>query len=185
MNLLPETEKNLIKKGLRARSLVVVSGLVSAGMLIGLVMLLPAFFLTRVQLATTVFDGNNSKSENADSTKAFLSLPNEVEAKIEFLEESSGKVGATNAISKVVENLPSGLIFESITFRRQAEKSKKGVNINVSGVAKTREALVSFREALIRSEYFESVDMPVGSLTKEKDLPFSISVTIRDEKVDS
>lgn len=181
MNLLPQTEKHLIKQGLRARSVIVAALLVSAAMVIGSVMLLPSYFLTRAQLSMMISDGSASKSENAELTKAYLSLPNEIEAKLEFIEADTSQIKIIGSLSKIISYLPEGVRLESVALKRQSEKSKQAnpsIVVSIAGVSKTREALVGFSESLNKSEDFESVEVPVGSLTREKDLPFSMNITV-------
>lgn len=50
--------------------------------------------------------------------------------------------------------------------------------VQVSGVAATREALAGFKTALETSSFFEKADIPISSLVRDTDLPFTITLTL-------
>lgn len=180
MNLLPQKDKEAVKRGLRSRFIIVANIFISASMVIGVTMLLPSFFLTKVQFDTAVSDNSSVKVEDAESTKTFLSIPNEVESKLEFMEEAIVKTSALSVVAKIISPIPSEVTLKSITLRRQTEKSKQNISVVISGVSKNREALVYLSDALNKLEGFESVEVPVASFTKDRDVPFSMSLVIKD-----
>lgn len=51
--------------------------------------------------------------------------------------------------------------------------------ITVGGTARDRQALASFRDRLLTNEAVVSVDLPISNLAKDKDIQFTISVTLR------
>lgn len=48
--------------------------------------------------------------------------------------------------------------------------------IQVSGVAHTRQGLADFRDAVVADPKFLKADLPISSLIKERDLPFSMHI---------
>lgn len=50
--------------------------------------------------------------------------------------------------------------------------------VRVEGVAATRLALASFRDALIKQPLIEKVDLPISNLAKDKDIQFSFTLVI-------
>lgn len=49
----------------------------------------------------------------------------------------------------------------------------------LSGVATTRDSLSAFRDRLEGHEAFKSVELPLSSLVKDADVPFSMTITLR------
>lgn len=50
--------------------------------------------------------------------------------------------------------------------------------LSIMGVAQSRQALVSFRDALEQNKDFLVVDLPIGNLIKDSDVAFTITVTL-------
>jgi hypothetical protein len=183
MNLLPPKEKENLKKGLKLRSLILISFIMAAFFLIGLIMLLPPYFLTLGNLSKVSSENNVSGEENATSTKQLLNLPVEINSKLKLLQSVSSEMSVMGSVSSVIKYLPMGVKLNSISFRKdQVYKEKTGVIILISGVAIDRDSLVNFSTLLKESNLFSAVDVPVSSLTKESNLPFSMNIFIEDKK---
>jgi hypothetical protein len=182
MNLLPNTEKEALKKGLKLRSFILASFIITAVFVSGLVMLLPSYFLALGNLYKDTTD-YSSGMESSTSTKQFLDLPKEIDSKLKLLQFSNNSVSVTDSISKIIDHLPANIKLNSISFvRDQTYKEKIGVIILTSGIAAERDSLVSYVNLLKESNFFSAVDMPVSSLTKNKNLPFSMSIFIENKK---
>ena len=83
--------------------------------------------------------------------------------------------------SKIIKFVPEKVIIDSITFsRNEAYKEKNGILVLVSGTSVDRNSLISFSNSLEQSKDFTFVDVPVSSLTKDKNLPFSINIFIEN-----
>ncbi|MEK7669499.1 MAG: PilN domain-containing protein [Patescibacteria group bacterium] len=182
MNLLPNTGKEALKKGLRLRLLVVASSLLTVSFLIGTVMLLPSYFLTLGNFSKTEIVSSSSKVEDENLTKEILNLPSEIDFKLKFLQSNAANLPVGDIFSKITNSIPEKVILNSISFSRGKDyKEKKGILVLVSGVAVDRNSLVSFSILLKNSEQFSSVDIPVSSLTKDKNLPFSVNIFIENQ----
>lgn len=178
MNLLSVNEKNNLQKGLRFRYLVILNILVTASFLLGTAVLIPAYVLIRNDLS---FATSNSSVKLVGETvvQDLLKVPNEIETKLKLIQSNLAEQRTVRSISLVVDLLPEKVSLESISFsRKNADKYKKGVVLSVFGIASDRESLVLFANALRDSKRFSSVDVPVSSLTKDKNLPFTINLFI-------
>lgn len=60
------------------------------------------------------------------------------------------------------------------------EGEKLRIKIELRGTSKTRTALVQYVGSLKQEKIFSRVEMPISSLTKETDIPFSISIETVD-----
>jgi hypothetical protein len=70
------------------------------------------------------------------------------------------------------------IVFNSIQITKQIENKK----IDIAGNSSNREALIDFVKTLENNESIEGVNFPVESLTKNTDVPFSLSFIIKNEK---
>lgn len=53
--------------------------------------------------------------------------------------------------------------------------------VSISGIAANRQALASFRDRLLSAEQVESVDLPISNLASDRDIKFTITVTLANE----
>jgi len=182
MNLLPKTEKEKLKKGLKYRLLVIISFLVSAAFFAGFIMLLPSYFLTLGYFSKDAPASPYWGEESEDEAKEILNLPDEIDLKLKFFQSKIQSASAVDHIYKIIDFLPEEVTLNSVSFSRKAVdfKDKSGIPILISGVAFDRNSLVSFSTELGDSDLFSSVEVPVSSLTKDRNLPFSINLLIKN-----
>jgi len=180
MNLLTDTEKENLKKGLNTRFAIISLFLISLSFLIGVIMLVPSYLLTKEHLSIA----GVSKSPEADEnlSREIANLPAEINPKLEIFRSHLKDFGTVDTISKIIMFLPESVTINSLSLSRdQNQKEMKGVSVLISGIANDRDSLVSFSSSLKGSGYFSSVEIPVSNLTKEKNVPFSINIFI-DQK---
>jgi len=181
MNLLPKTEKENLKKGFRLRFFVVASFLAAVSFLIAFVMLLPSYFMTLGYFSNAVQKGVDLSAEDRESMENILNLPQEIDYKLKFFQTNTNQIPATDSLYKIIGQLPSGVAIKSVSFTRdQNYNDKTGTIILISGTAFDRDSLVFFSKKLEETNYFSSVEVPVGSLTKGRNLPFSMNVFIEN-----
>lgn len=182
MNLLTKTEKEILKKGLRLRFIIVGMYLLSFSLLLGFVTLLPAYFLMKESLSRPEVQ-NSTRDLNENSAKEILDLPVKIDLRLKILQSNLMSLSATDAFYKITNQLSGKIVLNSILFSRDKEyKEKRGIHILISGIALNRDSLMSFSKLLKESNFFSLVDIPVSSLTKEKDLPFFINLFIENKK---
>lgn len=181
INLLPKNQKELLKKGLRSRIIVVSAFLLTAGFGTGLIMLLPSYFLVSNNFYKTNPSSSLSKFKDDNLNQKILDLPNEINSKLVLFQQDINKVSSASYFSKIAELLPSGVQLNSLSFsKNQDYNGKNGTSVLIGGIAANRDALMSFSDLLKKSNMFLIVEVPVSSLTKNKDLPFSINTFIEN-----
>lgn len=181
MNLLPKIEKEILKKGLRIRFIIAGMYLLSSSLLLGFITLLPAYFLMRESsfLSETK---TSDKNLGENLTKEILDLSVKIDSRLKFLQSNLTNLSATDVLYKIASQLSGKIALDSISFSRNQEyKGENGTHVLISGVALDRDSLVSFSKRLKESNFFSSVDVPVSSLTKEKNLPFSVNLFIENK----
>jgi hypothetical protein len=182
MNLLPKTEKENLKKGLKSRFTIVALSMLSLSLFVGFIMLLPSYFLVSSYLSEVVSENNISKSKDDASIKKILNLPVEISSKLDFFQSNISDISVVDYFSKVIGYLPKGVRLDSVSFSRNSDKGKNSTVVLVSGTSLDRDSLVSFSTLLENSNLFSSVEVPVSSLTRDKNLPFSMNLLIKSQK---
>ena len=80
---------------------------------------------------------------------------------------------------KILTKKSSSITISSLVW----SKAPNGSNaLRVGGVAKSRQALLTFQSDLNNSNEWSSVDFPVGAIAKESNIPFEISLTPQKTK---
>lgn len=182
MNLLPGTEKDLLKEKLKTKILALGLWLVSAAFVLGSIMLLPAYFLARGNFYKISSENFSSSVVNKEeSLEQILNLPEEIKNKLQILNFLNQDFSASTLIGKVANEKSSEIKINSFSLaRNQSFKEKQGLVVTISGFSASRDALVAFSDALKKLNLFSEVEMPVSSLTKEKNLPFTINLFIEN-----
>lgn len=133
---------------------------------------------------------------------AYVLIGLQVKAQQESAELASQKVADYDTVSKVLvkasqqakmivdeARLPRFSAYALLFERLQGEeieimtvrigRDDKGLTpAVVGGVASDRQALASFRDRLLAEESVTKVDLPISNLARDKDIPFTITVTL-------
>lgn len=179
MNLLPETEKKLIKKGLNLRFLIVFSLLVALALLVGIVSLVPAFVLAKAKLMETTLLAQAENHSRTIETEKILAVPEEIKSKTEIFLKSIPKFRVAEIFYLIAKDLPAGVVVKSVSFAGQSA-GQTPREVRVSGVSGDRQSLIAFSDKLRAESLFVGVEVPVSSLTREKNLPFSIKIKLSE-----
>lgn len=178
MNLLPKEKKDILKKGLKLRFLTVLLHVSTVAFLIGLIMLLPAYFLVSSHLDALALEAGNESETGKNAEQDILGLPAELNGKLQFFQSNTADEGVTGSLSKIIGLLPVGVRLDNISFTRRLSDTGSGKAILISGISADRDSLLKFGNALKESREFASVEVPVSSFTKERNLDFSINISI-------
>jgi hypothetical protein len=73
----------------------------------------------------------------------------------------------------------SDIVLENFDFGR---KDGALTPVMISGDATTRQALASFRDALLAEERVIAADLPISNLAKDRDIQFTISVVLKENE---
>ena len=79
----------------------------------------------------------------------------------------------------LLKNKSADVNISNFNFSR-IEGEKLRVKIDLKGTSKTRSALVEYVNSLKQEKIFSKVEVPISSLTRESDIPFSISIETVD-----
>lgn len=176
MNILPETEKKSLRDGLKSRFVVVTLIFGACVFVLGIGALVPAYVLTKDVLEIE----QESLAKVEVPSQDLLELPTELGEKLLVYEKAVAQTSFITIVSQIVEEKPASVSVTAISFLRDKEiDSRRGTHISVSGIATSRSSLAAFESALSASNNFTSVTLPVSSLTRDKDLPFTLDIFIK------
>jgi len=155
--------------------------LLSFSFLAGIIMLLPAYFMTPGHFFMKMPVNQNFSEPSL--VEQILNIPEEINSKLNIFQSSLVNISATEYLSEIINYLPGEVTLDSINFSQDKNyKESDGTLITISGVAINRDSLVSFSNLLKNSSTFSEVNMPVSSLAKEKNLPFTINIFIEKKQ---
>ncbi len=182
MNLLLEQDKQDIKKGLKNRFIIVLLGAISCAFIIGIITLLPAYFISEAKLSTNNNGNNIEQDKEIISADKSLEIPKEISSKMDLINSSINRKSTSEYIKDITALLPDNLSVDSIVFLdEQSFQDLRGLQIDVSGVALNREVLLKFINSLKESGDFYSVFVPVSDFTKNTDVTFNINLFVNQK----
>jgi hypothetical protein len=177
LNLLPQEQKNLLKKEYSNRRIVVWLGLIMCVLVISLILLAPSYFLTRMKAEQVRTELENTK-RSLDAEMPPAEIVAELEAAVRHAEALKPLVKQQSLyeLLQIFESKPNTIRITGLSFR--GGTNGKSI-IELKGKAVDRESLTGFGRALEGRAEFETVDLPVSNFVKEKDIEFSMIVTLK------
>lgn len=181
LHLLTEEHKEKVVKEYQKRAWTVVGLGVLAVIVISTVFIIPVYVMSfgrylDVQNLKQNLDKEIAIRENATTAQNIKDISSSISALNLFKDNDLPTV----YIEKLVALKSRGVKINSIVFT-PSEGSETAIDI--SGVADTRNSLVVFSETLKADKTFSSVNIPLSSFAKEKNIDFSLKLLIKkDEK---
>ena len=176
INLLPPEERGRIKKEYRLRVIAVYTFFIGSAIFVGFILLLPAYFLTNVvvhdaEREATVLE-NSSESTKREEINAKLLLTKE---RLRAIAEGDIRTELYEVVQKVAAHRTKAITIRSFSYTRGLTEEQPS-SLLISGVADTRDDLLSFTQELQDDDFFEEVVLPVSSLAKDQDIKFDLDI---------
>lgn len=174
INLIPPNAKKSLRIEYWVRVLSVCFLIWSAALVASIGIMLPAYTVVNSQVDAYGKSVSEVSGQVADYKNVAKELvQSSLQAKL-ILDEK--ELDLFSDYVTLLEGLQSsGIELTQISLNR----SNDGLSpIRVSGVASDRKTLASFRDRLLENERVEKVDLPISSLAQDKDINFSITVSI-------
>lgn len=186
-NLLPFSQKREIKREYRRRIIVVALLHMIVAEVILIALLVPALILARSREVEFKAQLEHLNVLTLEEQKgSFSTFLKETTEKLAELSPEKNVARSSDAVLLVARVRTEGVRINTIGY--QAANTFKGGALRVDGKATSRDALLSFRKALEQqSHLFTKVDLPISNFALEKDIPFSIGITVQfapEEKVE-
>jgi len=176
VNLLPDEKKEILKKEYHLRVFLAGSYFAVISLAILVVILGSYFFLVRQEIGK-LEEGAGSK--NASTTLAGdMVLVKEINQKLLLLNTRFESMLPTE-LARVFISYKN----DNIKITRIEYQNKENVGYaTVKGIARTRESVITLLEDLKQNQSFMNVDLPISDLSKSKDVPFTISLSIKKDE---
>lgn len=180
-NLLPTAEKRLLTREYRLRT--VIAMLYALGVLaaISVVSLVPALVRTH-SLASSAERARALEEKTLEQLGASTVASEFRQASVELaaLAPTPGDPDPSSLIRTIAVLRPAGVLIQSIAYEL---KGGAATMLTLGGMASNRDDLLEFVEALKGERTFVAVDLPIGDLARERDVRFSLRVTLADPGV--
>ena len=179
INLLPPSARQAFMIEYRAR-LAMVGGVFCLGVCtLGAVSLLPSYFLA--QVARDVYEYEQSVTSEVLSQPSLSSAALETRAAAVLLSAVSEVLARPRPmplLERLLSARPRGIAVSRIEYA-----SEGGVTIKFSGVADTRDHLLSFKQNLQGLSEVAAVTLPAADLIKSYAVPFALQITLAEMSV--
>lgn len=178
INLIPPGTKRSLRIEYWVRVLSVWSILWSIALVVGIGILYPAYILISSQVSAYGDFAKMASQEAATIQNVSTSL---VQASLQAKEIVDNS--AMPVFSEYIKSFESlqgtGIKLNKIGLKR----NDSGVEpVSLMGMADSRQSLASFRDRLLAEKFVTSVDLPISNLARDKDIQFTILVTLNNKK---
>jgi hypothetical protein len=178
VNLLPQAAKRHLVVEYYVRVATVWFFLLTGAMVVLGMFLVPISVLVGLQLSAYDETFTRVSADNAtfgDSEKAVLAA-NVVASELNRVTAYAPVLDLVSTVEGLAEHTIS---IDGVNL----ERSKAGAveTITVTGEATTRAALAAFRDRIEAEPRFKSAALPISNLAKDKDVPFSIAITVNTD----
>ena len=173
INLIPPSAKKSITVEYWKRILAVWLFLFSFAFIIVSVFLLP----THIVLRTQISDLEASMSADVDRVSNYDTSATELIATsnlAKLLLENNATSSPSVLISALKLYAGANVALNNFQFT----KLESTPSITLAGMANTRQSLAAFRDAVTADTRFSTVNLPISNLIKDKDLLFSMEITL-------
>lgn len=175
INLIPPEGKKVIIKEYLARVATVWSYICMFACVGGGVALIPTYVFFTHQLQTMESGPAEHTTEIVAEYQKTLETLKEATVVASQLGRTTPSVEASAVVHHLEEALTDDIALGGLAVSLDDSKTK----IEARGVARTRDSLRRFVEALKKDAFFAEAKIPVSDLAKDTNLPFSVSLTLR------
>jgi len=172
INLIPTHARKDVKTEYWVRVVTVWLFLLAAAAGIVGLLLFPSYML--VQSGLSIFEDTyqdiSQQNESYETLREEVRVGNGVANHI-------GRTEVTPVFIMIINELESlantNVSLASYSFARTEGKVE---SISITGSAPSRASLAQFRDVLESHEFFDSAELPISNLAKDKDIPFNITI---------
>ena len=176
INLIPNEEKKKMSKDFYFRLITVFFVMLGISLLVASVAILPSYFLSFAEesdINTKLELQNNEPIPLPDQNTLMVikDLKNKL-SQIENIQKNKS-IFSQKVINEIIFKKTSNIKITEISYQKDPQTGEK---IKISGLASSREVLLSFRRALEDDIAFSKVDLPISNFVKGSDIKFNLSL---------
>ncbi len=170
--LLAEQQKKHLYKQYRLRLISLIGFFLSALLLIAGILMLPSLYLLSIEKGTLKSEKEMyERSVDSENSKDLIANIGGIKAMVELAAPSDTKLFAT--LQSVLAKRPSGVGVSTIGYTRGEGAPS---SLTIQGIAQGRAGLIAFYKVLQKEPMFTSSALPVESLVKETNVPYTINL---------
>jgi len=183
LELLPEKEKKYLKRMYTLRFFSVILLFLLATLVFAGILLIPSYFAARsthksIEEQVSFLQAYSDKKRDDRSGLILLGL----EEKMDNLRDSLTEPSFLDVVEKVTEVKPQNLSIKSLFFNapedEPGEIAASSIKVTLIGESGARSTLLLFVDRLKEISGFEKVDLPISNLAREKDIPYTITISV-------
>ncbi|MBX4181616.1 pilus assembly protein PilM [Candidatus Parcubacteria bacterium] len=172
--MLTDEERGVVSSAYHSRRSAVMLGALMAVLAIGLIGLFPSYMLAELRYKDASNQlkmiGNLEPSAEEAALHEWLS---DFNLKLRTLSQRENVRNATPSIGELIKIKDSQIKFTSLVW--SLDKGKP--TLSVTGVATSREDLITFENTLNKDGRWGEVSIPISNLAKDKDIDFQVKLT--------
>lgn len=175
INLLPENEKKNLDREYTFRLAAVSLGAVIGLSIIAIIVLLPVYVLAvyKGKVATIVDAPKNQEATQAQ--EAFKKQIDDAKILMRVLRPEEAGTLPSMVIEVLSKHKTSQNTVSDVSYRRDAN----GTTVVVRGVARTRDSLSRFTDALTQEPLIANVDVPVSNFAKDANIVYTFTILLK------
>lgn len=181
-NLLPETAKKQVHTEYLFRLGVVTLSLSIFSFIAGAVFLLPSLFLAEIKEREAL--GQAAVVEKAGLLREGTDLFGAIESVNKKIAVFSGIPENEQKVYELFRGIlaarAEGFSITGLLYQKTIAEKKSVRKIIVQGESLRRDGLLAFADALKKKGLFSSINVPTASLIRSADLPFSITLILKE-----
>lgn len=179
-NLLPNYLKEKIRSEYYIRLLVVIFLAIFIVQISFLIFLSPTWFVSLNKEKEMIDQSEKANKSSLDlKVDAVNSQIRIINSKLEIINSTLEYPRAIPVIDEVLSKKTDNITIKEIMYETSGDKT--GL-VTLTGNSATRDSLVNFVKDLEDSEMLKEVDLPISNLTKEKNIDFSLKISVEIQK---
>jgi len=178
INLIPKSAKKNIVKEYWVRVLSTWLMLWAFAIACGTAILFPSYILVSSQVAAYEESADLASQKVADYESASVSLIQATQQAREIVQQA--EVSPMSSYVDLFMSLQgSSVLIDRLSL---AQEGTNILPVRITGTATDRQSLASFRDRMLAHPFITEVDLPISNLANDKDILFSLIVTMNNEK---
>jgi hypothetical protein len=177
-NLLPNEIKAALEREYHYRQAFIWSGAVTIVILIATALLVPAYILSITRNQTLKIERETveiASQRNAGSAAQVVAAAEKLSTALTAIPDSN----VSTLISQIINARPAGIVVLRFGFSSSID-AVGPMRVEIQGVARNREALRGYVRTLEGQPSFGEVTVPIESFTRETNIPFTLTIAIRN-----
>lgn len=175
VNVLPENLKKEIKSEYRLRFLIICIFTVICLEIIFFLSLIPSLINSSFKEKELIGQINNVNDLSYNDSDTISSVIENTNIRLKIINSTVSYPEFIPILKNIITSKISGVKINEIFYTADNATSS---TVSISGIANSRESLISFENILIKNGMFKSVDFPISNLAKDKNINFSMSMKV-------